>query len=155
MEEMSGKVQKANLSCFVLVHVRVDQRRFAFRGDGDATTLPERTRTLVPAGRWKKGLGRFRKQAHSICFVLVHVRVCQCRFASSEDGDTTTLPGKMRTRLFQQGDGKNVEAALDESSRRVQRRAHRVSLIGVYVGVGQRCRARDVDATTLPGKTNT
>ena len=47
---MSGKVQKADLSCSVLVHVRVNQRRFAFRGDGDATTLPEKNEDVSSSG---------------------------------------------------------------------------------------------------------
>ena len=57
MEEMSGKVQKANLSCFVLVHVRVDQRRFASNVDVDAATLPSVSTRNAPAGRWNVTYG--------------------------------------------------------------------------------------------------
>ena len=52
----------------------------------------------------------------------------------------------------QRGDGKNVEAALDESSRRVQRRAHLRCLIRVHVGVGQCCRAVDGESPALQAK---
>ena len=45
----------------------------------------------IPVGRWKKGPGRFKKQAHICCLVLVHIRVDQRRFASSVNNDTTTL----------------------------------------------------------------
>ena len=97
LEELPGKVRKASthsLSSKVHEHTRT------------ATTVSSR-------GRWKKGLGRFRKQAHILCFVLVHVRVYQRRFASSEDEDTTTLPGKMRGRVC-------FNRAMHESSRKVQ-----------------------------------
>ena len=46
----------------------------------------------VPSGRWKKGPGKFRKQAQSCCLVLVHIRVDQRRFAFRVNGDATTLP---------------------------------------------------------------
>ena len=43
-----------------------------------------------------------------------------------------------------------ASGALDESSRNVQkRRADIASLISIHVGVGQRCRARDVESPAV------
>ena len=107
----------AYITRFVRIHVGVGQRgraqdvespalrvkkheRVTFhRGNGTRGSIVELTSchtstcaaVSIPLGRWKKGSGRFRKQAHICCLVLVHIRVDQRRFASRVNNDTTTL----------------------------------------------------------------
>ena len=68
----------------------------------------------VPSGRWKKGPGKFRKQAQSCCLVLVHIRVDQRRFAFRVNEDATTLPS-VSTRNVPSGRWMKVQKASTHS----------------------------------------
>ena len=59
----------------------------------------------VQRGDGRNVLERSKGEQHINCFISVHVRVDQRRFASSVDEDATTLPGKTEARLLQRGDG--------------------------------------------------
>ena len=97
----------------------------------------------VPSGRWMKVQGMFKRRAHIVSLVLVHVGVGQC--CRARDGKSPSLPGR-------------ASECTSRSSRcwrkdpdKGRRRAHRGSLIRIHVGVDQRCCATNPEPpATLP-----
>ena len=81
--------------------------------------------------------GMFRRRAHLNTLILVYVGVGQrCR---ALDVESPAILPTISTRNVPAGRWMNVQG-------RFERRAHKVSLIRVHVGVGQRCRAEDVES---------
>ena len=82
----------------------------------------------------------FKRRAHLVSPIRVHVGVGQrCRALDVES--PTNLP---TTSTHNVPAGRWIEA-----QGQFKRRAHLASLILVHVGVGQRCRARDVESPAI------
>ncbi len=136
MRAQGGFNRRAHPSSLILVHVGVGQRCRA-RDVQSPATLPTMSTRDVQAGRWVRAQERFNRRAHPSSLILVHVGVGQrCRARDVES--PATLP-TMSTRDVQAGRWVRAQE-------RFNRRAHPSSLILVHVGVGQRCRARDVQS---------
>ena len=86
-------------------------------------------------GRWMKGQGKVKMQAHISSGVVMDIATFKVSHGVGIDMDATALRAA-RARSSSIG-------ALDE------RRAYPASLILVHVGVCQRCRAPDVESPAL------
>eukprot|EP00964_Phaeocystis_antarctica_P040351 scaffold23068_cov70-Phaeocystis_antarctica.AAC.2 len=143
--------RRADNVSLIIVHVGVGQRCRAQDVESPAT-LPSMGTRDVPTGRWMKvqGMrhsvnsagrwikvqGKLKRRAHLGSLVRVHVGVGQrCRAVDTES--PAILPS-MSTRNVPAGRWMIVQGNF-------RGRAHIASFISVHVGVGQRCRARDVE----------
>ena len=131
--------RRAYIASPILVHIGVGQRCRAINVESPAR-LPTMSTRNVPAGRWMKVQAMFKTRAHMASPILVHIGVGQrCRAINEES--PAILP-TVRTR--------NVPARRWMKAQEMfKRRADSVSLISVHLGVGQRCRARDVESPAI------
>ena len=122
----------------------------------------------LPAGRWKKVLGRFKCERYPIRCVAINVAICQCCVAI--DSKSTPLPKEGERVTFQRGAGRklqessnfkrplrpahrqgtcqNSSGALEESSRKVQNASTYCTLLNEeWMGV---CRETSRAVTVSP-----
>ena len=84
--------------------------------------------------------GQFKRRAHRSSLILVHVGVGQrCR---ARDAESPAILPTMSTRNVPAGRWMRVQGMFE-------RRVDLVSPIVVHVGVGQRCRAEDVESPAI------
>eukprot|EP00964_Phaeocystis_antarctica_P030641 scaffold17321_cov70-Phaeocystis_antarctica.AAC.2 len=98
MEEMSWNVQRrAHIASLISVHVCVGERCRAQDVESSAI-LPTMSTRNVPAGRWMKVQGKFKRRAHGSSLILVHVGVGQRCRARVIDVESSAILPTMSTR---------------------------------------------------------
>jgi len=94
-----------------------------------------------PVQGGEEGPGRFRKQAHKMCLVLVHIRLVQRRFASKSNVDATTLPS-VSTRNVPSGQWMKIQGNF-------KMQAHITSGVVMDVAAFKVSHSVDIDAAAL------
>ena len=127
---------------FVRIHVGVGQRGRAVEVDVESPApLPTMGTRDVPAGCWMRAQRRSNRRTHPSSLILVHVGAGQRCRAIPDVESPAPLP-TMRTRDVPAGRWTRAQGGFN-------RRANPISLVLVHVGVGQRCRAPDVESPAI------
>ena len=141
--QMDTQTQKRQKTHFV---ERPSESWYRLRNHPENQSTPrmnQTTHSWHSIGRWMKAQGKVKRRAHRASSIEIHVDARQrCRARDVES--PATLPA-MSTRNAPAGRWRNCLG-------KGRRRAHMFRFVRIHVGVGQRCRAIDVESPALQAK---